>query len=106
MLPKRKRVTKDLFSHIMKNGRVLSSPLFTLRYINQKTPQYAFVAPKTIIKQAVSRNKLRRKGYAVLSQTKTLPNVLGVFFYKKQANTASFLDIRTDIEALINKITF
>lgn len=105
MLPKRKRVTKDLFPYIMKNGRVLTSPLFTLRYINQKTPQYAFVVPKTVAKQAFSRNTLRRKGYALLRQRALLPKVLGVFFYKKQAHTAAFIDIKADIDALLNKIS-
>lgn len=104
MLPKKKRVTKDLFQNIIKTGRTISSPLFLFRYIPQKTPQYAFVAPKTVAKQAFLRNKLRRQGYSALRQNPKIPNVLGVFFYKKGSKEATFKTIRDDVSTVLTKI--
>lgn len=104
MLPKRKRVTKELFQDIMKNGKMLSSPLFLLRYKAQKQPQYAIVAPKNVAKQAVLRNKLRRQGYNALAQNPKIPNILGVFFYKKQTKMPSFKDIKDNIDLILSKI--
>lgn len=106
MLPKKKRVTKELFQGIMKNGKTLVSPLFILRYIPQKSPQYAFVAPKTVAKQAVFRNKLRRQGYNALNQNPKIPCILAVFFYKKEAKKASFKDIKENIYSIISKIPY
>ena len=103
MLPKRKRVTKDLFQNIMKKGKVVSSPLFLFRYINQNSPQYVFVVPKTVSKRAVDRNKLRRQGYNILN-SQALKPVAGIFFYKKEAKNANQTQIKEDILYFLNKI--
>lgn len=104
MLPKRKRITKEIFPDMMKNGKLLSGSLFSLRYKAGKSPQFAFVAPKTVAKQAVLRNKLRRQGYNALAQYPQTPHIIGIFFYKKEAKKASFADIRADVHALLSKI--
>lgn len=104
MLPKRKRVTKELFQDIMKNGKILSSPLFLLRYKAQKQAQYAIVVPKNVGKQAVLRNKLRRQGYNALAQNTKIPSILGIFFYKKQTKTPIFKDIKKNIDLILSKI--
>ena len=104
MLPKSHRITKELFSGVMKNGKTFSSPLFVFCYIPQKSPQYAFVAPKTVAKQAILRNKLRRQGYNALSQNPKIPSVLGIFFYKKQAKIAPFEEIKKGINEVFSKI--
>ncbi len=103
MLPKKKRVTKDLFQSIMKAGKVIQSPLFVFRYISSTTPRYAFVVSKTVVKQAVLRNRLRRKGYNALSQYPKTPSIMGIFFYKKTAKDAVFHDIKKDIGNILDK---
>ena len=105
MLPKKKRVTKEIFQDIMKNGKMVSGPLFVLRYKASKSPQFAFIAPKTVAKQAVSRNKLRRQGYNSISKNPKIPNIIGLFFYKKEAKKASFIDIRDGVNTLLSKIS-
>jgi ribonuclease P protein component len=103
MLQKKKRVTKELFQIIMEKGEVISSPFFVFRYIKNSIPQYAFVAPKGIVKKASNRNALRRKGYNAL-RVHTLKNVAGIFFYKKQAILVSFAEIKDDIKIILSKI--
>ena len=103
MLPKKKRVTKELFQTVIKSGGTLSGSFFVFRYIKQKYPQYAFVVSKKIAKKAVDRNKLRRRGYSVLNNYK-LKDYLGVFFYKKEAQKASFIEIKEDVGNILNKL--
>lgn len=64
MLPRSSRVTTKRFDAIMKEGRVMHSPLFILRVIkNTEKTRVAAVVPKKIAKTAVLRNKLRRFMY-------------------------------------------
>lgn len=102
MLPKKKRVTKDIFQNIMDKGNVISGSFFVLRYIKQELPQYAVVAPKKIAKTATKRNSLRRKGYNIL-RLYDIKSCAGIFFYKKEALTASPFEIRGDIEYILKK---
>ena len=102
MLPKKKRVTKNVFQNIMDKGNVVSGSFFILRYIRQDIPQYAIVAPKKIAKTAVKRNSLRRKGYNLL-RLYDLKSHAGIFFYKKEALVASPIDIKKDIEFILKK---
>lgn len=102
MLPKKKRVTKELFKLIMKEGKVIQGSLFLFRYIPQPLPQYAFVAPKNIAKKATQRNSLRRRGYSALSRHKIKASA-GIFFYKKEGKEASFEAISSDIKSILAK---
>ena len=99
MLPKRKRLNKTLFEEIMKKGVIIHSPFFVFRYLKQKTPQFAFVVPKSVAKSAVLRNKLRRQGYNTIKDL-NLPSCAGIFFYKNPKN----LDFKGDILNIFKKI--
>jgi ribonuclease P protein component len=103
MLPKRKRVNKELFQDIMQKGRVVSGSLFTLRYISQKEPQYAFVVPKIVSKKAPERSSMRRFGYNTLN-SQGLKQAAAIFFYKKEAKNAQKEEIKADIVNLLTKI--
>lgn len=102
MLPKKKRVTKDIFQDIMDKGNVVHGSFFILRYLKQDIPQYAVVAPKKIAKTAVKRNSLRRKVYNTL-RLYDLKSNAGIFFYKKEALLASPTDIKNDIDSILKK---
>jgi len=69
MLPKKARLTAKEFEEVIKNGRVLHSSLFILRYkaLESSGPsQVSAVGPVKIGKTAVLRNAIRRKIYAAL----------------------------------------
>lgn len=102
MLSKKKRVTKNTFKTIMEKGSIISGSFFVLHYLKQPLPQYAFVAPKKIAKTASKRNSLRRKGYNIL-RFYELKSDKGIFFYKKEALTASLGEIKKDIDFLLKK---
>jgi ribonuclease P protein component len=103
MLPKIKRITKEDFLFIIKNGKILHGSFFYLKYINSEKPKYSFVFPKTLSKLAVIRNKYRRLGYNILLKTDLKP-IWGIFFYKKESFLAKKEDIEIDILNILNKI--
>jgi ribonuclease P protein component len=103
MFSKKKRVTKELFQIIMKKGATLQAPLFVFRYIPSDEPHYAFVAPKSVAKNAVDRNKLRRQGYASL-KSYPLKQCSGIFFYKKQAKGSPYQEIKESVGCIVDKI--
>jgi len=102
MLPKKKRVTKEVFQTITKEGKTFSTQLFLFFYISKNTPQYAFVAPKGIFKTAVERNKQRRIGYNVLNSIH-IKQGSGAFFYKKGAKNATPMEIKENILFILKK---
>jgi ribonuclease P protein component len=105
MLPKKKRVTKDFFQLLMKNGKTLSTQLFLFYSLKNESPRYAFVAPKGIFKNAVKRNKWRRIGYNILRSV-PLSSGAGIFMYKKQAINATTEDIKKDVIFILKKAGF
>jgi len=102
MLPKKKRVTKEVFQVLMKEGKTLSTPLFLFYFKKSDFPQYVFVAPKNTFKNAVKRNKFRRIGYNILRSMPIKPGT-GVFVYKKQSITASPEEIKENILFILKK---
>ena len=100
MLPKSKRVNKALFDEVFKKGSVSNGSFFSLRSTRSSDGTHiAFVAPKTVAKTAVKRNALRRKGYNSLP--KELPAINGLFFFKKNALSATKENLKNDIKKLL-----
>ena len=102
MLPKKKRITKEIFQNIMKNGKAFHGSLFLFRYLPSKVPQYSFVVSKNVAKNAVTRNKFRRIGYNILIKQELKP-VIGIFFFKKEALKTEKEFINKDIINILNK---
>ncbi len=102
MVPKKKRVTKELFQSLLKHGKSISGSFFIFRYDNHTTPHYAFVVPKNLAKKAVERNLLRRRGYAIL-RSFPIKTAAGIFFYKKEGKNAHREDMKKDIAYILAK---
>jgi ribonuclease P protein component len=103
MLPKKKRITKEIFHQVMKNSKVFNSPFFTFYYLNSPNPQYSFVVTKKVAKGAVERNQFRRKGYNIMLFLKNIRSGTGIFFFKKEAIKASSLELKNNIENLLKR---
>lgn len=93
MLPRRKRVDKGLFLLVFKKGRAFHSPHLSLKVLEtKKEGRFSVVAGKNASKSAAARNRMRRKGYALLK--KHLPllfqNAACVLFIKKPISPALF----------------
>ena len=88
MLLKKNRVDKKLFEIVLQKGKFVNSPNLSFKFFKNKdfvVPRISFVVPKTVVKSAVKRNLLRRRGYFVLRKyiEKISPSITGVFFFKK-----------------------
>lgn len=81
---------------------MLSSSLFVLRYLQDVHPQFAVVAPKSVAKRAVLRNKLRRQGYNALRMIGP-NNSKALLMYKKFSEAPSSKAITDDIKALLTR---
>ena len=108
MLPKKNRVSTKEVEEIFKEGRLLFSPSFTFKYIKNKEKRIkiSFIAPKSVAKLAVTRNLLRRRGYAVFEKNIKLPlsiqGLTGVFIFKKYQDDVSIIE--NEIEKILIKI--
>jgi len=105
MLPKKKRVTKETFQILIKEGKTFSTRLFLFHFLKNSTSQFAFVAPKKSFKNSVIRNKFRRIGYNIL-RTIPLKDSSGIFVYKKEAVNSTKEQIKEEIEYILNKIGY
>lgn len=105
MLSKHRRVTKSLFNKVIKEGHTLHGNLLYFRYIPKSVDKYShfsFVAPKSVAKSAVLRNKLRRKGYSALRSIST-KDAVGILFFKKEAKNSIVKDLNLEIASLFRK---
>jgi ribonuclease P protein component len=107
MLPKNKRIPRKEFSYILKNGKRLNSPHFLL-YIAKShkdtdLSRFSFSISKKILKNAVDRNKHRRRGYAaVKNMIDSVKSSYFFFFsYKKGAYPLKFSIIESEIRNLL-----
>ena len=65
--------------YVYKNGQIVRSRLITIKYSSnphRKQPRVAVVVTKKVYKQAVGRNRIRRRIYEIIRQElpKTIPN--------------------------------
>ena len=106
MLPRVNRLSARQVANIMKNGRVIHSPLFIMRYvIGTGDARYSGIIPKKVGKTAVSRSTGRRKIYEAISSIPSYKkfdaNV--VLVAKTSILTSEGLSINKDIHDLFVK---
>ncbi len=113
MLPKNRRISRSYFPDIVKTGKRLNSPHFLL-YIaphpgadNLGNSKFSFSASKKNYKDAVVRNKLRRRGYSIIKN-----NIRGIqnghfffFSYKKGGEKLDFSELNEEIVKLLSNYT-
>ena len=106
MLPKTKRADKKTIDRIFSGGKFINSPTLNFKYILAGTgpARVSFIAPKSVAKLAVERNRLRRRGYNALKNSLAglPPGFCGVFIFKKYENDNG--KIEKDIETILSKI--
>lgn len=106
------RADKKTLDLVFKFGKFINSEHLTFRFIlhdknifkENNLVKISFVAPKSIARLAVKRNKLRRKGYSALkSYIKKLPkSLIGVFLFRKY--TEDLIIIQDEVSQIFSKI--
>lgn len=107
MLPKEKRLTRALFDQVLQGGRSFHSAHLTLRilFVPATKARFAVSVSKKTAKNAVDRNRLRRRAYAVLSRLfptveRPLPAIV---FFKPNAGSLAYEEIKNEIFFLLEK---
>ncbi len=107
MLAKKNRINKKEVNQVFKKSLFLSAPNLTFRFKknpDNHPPKISFIVSKTVAKQAVKRNALRRLGYKALEQyNQQLPaGIIGVFLFKRYMD--DILILKNDIQDILNKV--
>jgi len=109
MLPKKKRLNKELFSEINKGFKKVDTPLFLLKarflVINQ-LPKFSCVVSKKVSKSAVSRNRLRRVFYEALRKNVPLAprGAIFVFYLKPQSLNLEQKSFEAEIKTALKQL--
>ena len=108
MFIKEKRVPRSLFPEVLQKGKVVHGTLFSLRFAQntQKHNRYSVIVPKTVAKNAVDRNKIRRRIYEICRKgegTHKKP-YLYVIYTKKGSALLSYEKLTNEINGLFSKI--
>jgi ribonuclease P protein component len=106
MLKKTQRIPRGQFDALYKVGTRLHSPLCQLVYQAASSPAFSVVVGKKVAKQAVTRNRLRRRVYGVVERS-LVPlelHIAGIILLKPHAKTATRLQLQADVVSLLARI--
>ncbi len=107
MLSKKHRLKRELIAKVLKTGKSAYGRGVSLKYIIDPEQQsaFAFVASSKIDKKAIVRNKLKRRGRAIVF--KLLPRIkkgiLALVFFNKESRNMDFSSIESEIIKLFKK---
>jgi ribonuclease P protein component len=106
MLPKKNRADKKEVDLIFKQGKFITSSVFTFKFliIQDKEKRISMIAPKSVAKLAVKRNLLRRRGYDTFKKylDQFPAGILGAFVFRKYQDDVSILE--NEIKTILAKI--
>lgn len=105
MLPKINRADRSAVEKVFQSGRSVSSPSLNFKFLkipNQK--KISVVVSKTVIKSAVKRNTLRRRGYQALGKifSKFPEGINGALVLKSP--TLSLSELEKEITIILSKL--
>lgn len=108
MLPKASRIRATEFPTLLGSTRSLHGRLLSISYTSPDSTisgKFAVVAPKSVAKLAVDRNKLRRRVYAILREYKNaiVPRASCMVFLKKDSKSAPRQEIKDELVSLLKK---
>ncbi len=108
MLPTNRRVKKDFFTKIMKNGVYLYGENFYLRYLDRKDEKpslFSIVVSSKVQKTSVGRHASKRKISSVIEEgyLKSKPGFSVIIFCKKEVTAIPHKEVKREIFELLSK---
>ena len=102
MLSQERRISQGFFNQILKEGRSFQTQNLSLRVVLRKDSlksAFSFVVPAKIVKKAVLRNFLKRRGRYVVRKhlSKIKEGYFCAFFFKKEISKLPFLVFEQEI---------
>jgi ribonuclease P protein component len=110
MLPKKRRIERKQFPHILSKGKRFNSPNLLLSVVKTEDngfqpSKFSFSVSKKVQKKAVDRNKYRRRGYSVVKKYIEIaePGFLCFFSFKKSLIQPTFDILEKEIGGLLRQ---
>ncbi len=106
-MPQKRRLPKKLIERILKKGKSVDSGYVLLKYLifPDKQSSFAVIVSAKTAKKAVLRNKLKRRGRAII--TKLLPligkGIFAILIFKKESVGVAFPELERTIIGLFKK---
>ena len=96
--------------YVYKNGQTIRSHLMTIKYTHnkrRKNPRFSVVVSKKVLKSAVGRNRIRRRVYEALYQTRAIdikPHDVVVIITSQDVKNIEFDELKIVFDNLISTI--
>jgi ribonuclease P protein component len=109
MLPKKRRLSSAEVREVLARGKSVRGSVISLKYVvNKGIFRAGVVAPKSVAKRAVDRNRLRRALYQALAtlptaKTQQLSHIMAIFFIRSIPSPLTPA-LRDDISGILSKI--
>ncbi len=112
MLAQKNKIKREEMPQIIRFGRVFHGNFLTVRtspilgsmaHTKDTSLHASVVIPKACVKKATDRNLWKRRIYSVIEKFKH-KNMKIVIFAKKEIKTASFIEVKKDLENIISKL--
>lgn len=105
MLKKKQRLSRSEFANLLKKGRRVHETHFSLIFAPSTETKCGLVVSKKVAKQAVARNLLRRRVYAIFGEKlENLKNNHVVLLTKPSIKNLTFKELRDELENVFKKI--
>lgn len=99
------RVHSAHFDEVLKKGKMLHSPFFSLCFLEEEAKAFAVVASKKVSKKAVIRNRNKRRvRHALKEISKNLPSGAYVVFIKRDLSVIPYPEINKEIITLLDRV--
>jgi ribonuclease P protein component len=103
MLKKRERLSRREVEQVLNKGKRVRGTLFSISVIGAQEMKCAVVVSKRVAKQAVLRNKIRRRVYATLGTLQdSIGNTHVVVFCNPATSQADVSDIQKELTQLLS----
>lgn len=107
MLKKKNRLSKKEFNRFFSSGKRHHSPTLLVVYVPHSEFHAAVVVSKKIAKNAVKRNKIRRRVYGILHGLFKTSGVTGVYIVvvKQSAVVPTVTTLKEELTTLLGRIS-
>ena len=110
MLSRKRRLNKELIKKIIKQGKAVRGRDISLKYliIPGRPSAFSFIISAKNVKKAVDRNKLKRRGRAIVFRLlpRLKENFSGLVFFNKSSWGMSFSGLEREMTDLFERADF
>lgn len=110
MLPRKRRLNREFIKKVIKQGKAVRGRGISLKYlvVSGRPSAFSFIVSGKNVKKAVDRNKLKRRGRAIVFKLfpRLKEGVSGLIFFNQDSQNMNFSSLEKEITALFQKTNF